>query len=71
VFVLSTPILSQLTIDENTIDLTGINGSINGYQFPLFNFVNGETYTFSITWGELVEVVQQRKLRVRGISQQN
>lgn len=71
VFVVSTPILSQLTIDENTIDLTGINGSINGYQFPLFNFEDGETYTFSITWGELVEAVQQRKLRVKGVGQLN
>ena len=64
--------LLSLTLGGTPIDLTGFGGgSGSGSGFPLFNFVDGETYTFSMTWGELVEVVQQRKLRVKGVGKLN
>ncbi len=69
---ITAPILLQLSINDNPIDLTGINGNPTGTQLnEPFGFVDSETYTFSMTWGELVEVVQQRKLRVKGIGQLN
>jgi hypothetical protein len=76
---ITAPILISLTLNDDVIDLTGIDGSPDGSEFDIyknpprtpFGFQDGETYTFSITWGELVEVVQQRKLRVKGVGQLN
>ena len=69
--VITAPILLSLTVNGNEISLTGINGNPTGTQIPTIGFGENDEVTFSMTWGELVEVVQQRKLRVKGISQQN
>jgi Leucine-rich repeat (LRR) protein len=79
--LLTTPILLSLTLNGDVIDLTGMNsGGANGTAFDehknpprsaLGYFIDGEETTFSITWGELVEIPVARKLRVRGITQQN
>ena len=73
----TTPILLSLSINGNNIDLNGSRNSMEITQTEAgspFGFQDGETYTFSITLGELVEVtppVKTRKLKVRGITQQN
>lgn len=80
--LITTPILLQLSINDNPIDLTGMDGNVNGTSFDsfktpprtAFGFEDGETYTFSMTWGELVEVAPpsiRRKLRVKGVGQLN
>jgi hypothetical protein len=79
--LVTTPILLSLTLNGDVIDLTGMNsGGENGTAFDEYKnpprsalgyFVDGEETTFSITWGELVETPVSRKLRVRGITQQN
>jgi hypothetical protein len=75
--LITTPILMSLTVSSSllgdlTIDLTGIYGGDNGTTISPLGFIEGDEVTFSITWGELVETPQvSRKLRVRGITQQN
>ena len=78
--IIAVPILLQLSINGNPIDLTGVSASGTGTSFnefsnpprTAFGFEDGETYTFSMTWGELVEVTPpsiRRKLRVKGVRQ--
>jgi hypothetical protein len=77
--LITAPILISLTLNDDVIDLTGIDGSPNGSVFDIyknpprtpFGFIDGETYTFSMTWGELVETPISRKLRVKGVGQLN
>jgi hypothetical protein len=74
---ITSSILLNLTLNGDSIDLTGdVFSSVNGTRIepPLDYFQDGEETTFSITWGELVEVtppVATRKLRVRGVGQIN
>jgi hypothetical protein len=69
--LISAPILMSLTVNGNSIDLTGVNGSPTGTNVSSFGFAENDVVSFSITWGELVETPVARKLRVRGITQQN
>jgi Leucine-rich repeat (LRR) protein len=69
--LISAPILMSLTVNGNSIDLTGVNGNPTGTNVSSFGFAENDVVSFSITWGELVETPVSRKLRVRGINQQN
>ena len=69
--LISAPILMSLTINGNSIDLSGVNGNPSGTQTPKFGFLENDEVTFSITWGELVETPVSRKLRVKGVGQIN
>jgi hypothetical protein len=69
--VISAPILMSLTVNGNSIDLTGVNGSPTGTNVPPFGFAENDVVSFSITWGELVETIVSRKLRVKGVGQIN
>jgi hypothetical protein len=77
--LITAPILISLTLNDDVIDLTGMYGGPEGTLFDIyknpprtpFGFQDGETYTFSMTWGELVETPISRKLRVKGVGQLN
>jgi hypothetical protein len=73
--LISVPILMSLSVSyenySNSFDLTGVNGNPTGTNIQSIGFTDGDEVSFSITWGELVETPVSRKLRVRGINQQN
>jgi hypothetical protein len=69
--IISAPILMSLTVNGNSIDLTGVNGNPTGTNVSSFGFAENDVVSFSITWGELVETIVSRKLRVKGVGQIN
>jgi hypothetical protein len=60
-------------VNGNSIDLTGVNGDPTpGWTVTSsFGFAENDVVSFSITWGELVETIVSRKLRVKGVGQIN